>query len=185
MVENKLQSKQIYIFENTLYPLIKIGMSDNPTKRLITIENASGFPLKLYYESTPVLRPAIVENLIHKRLKDYRQKGEWFTLDKEIALKEIEIIIKDSEEGTYKDLTQGFELSKECVEVYDFSINNYETFMGSEKYLEEEEFIYKDKQYNYYLIYKQGDLVRTVRFCNLGLAKKFKKIHIERLLKMK
>lgn len=188
MVENtKPQSKHIYIFENTLFPIVKIGMSDNPAKRLTTIESASGFPLKLAYESTPVIRPGIVEALIHKKLKEYRQKGEWFTLSVAEAIKEIELIISDSIQGEYKDLTEPFRLTKECVQVNNFKISNYAVTMGGiegYKYAEEEDFIYRDTSYNYYLLFKQGDLIRTVEFCNLGLAKKFKKENLSRLIRM-
>lgn len=93
------QSKQIYIFKNTLFPIVKIGMSDNPSKRLTTIENASGFPLELYFESTPIKRPRIVEGLIHKRLTEYRQRGEWFTIEPDKAKEMIEKIVSDSEAG--------------------------------------------------------------------------------------
>ena len=98
MVEEvKQQSKQVYIFQNTLYPIIKICISDNPSKRRTTVENASGFPLLLVYESKPILNPITVERLIHKRLDQYRQRGEWFTVDAESAKKEIEQIVNISE----------------------------------------------------------------------------------------
>lgn len=112
-------SKQVYIFENVLYPILKIGISDNPLKRKTTIENASGFPLNLIYESEPVKRPKIVEALIHKKFKEYRQKGEWFIIDKESAIKEIEEVIKESQLGEYKDLSKDFQLERECVKVLD------------------------------------------------------------------
>ena len=53
------------------------------------------------------------------------------------------------------------------------------------KFKEQEDFIYMDNNYNYYILYKQGELQRTIQFCNLKLAKDFKKVHSERLLLMK
>lgn len=188
MVEDKKQqSKQIYIFQNTLYPIVKIGISDNPSKRKSTVENASGFPLTLVYESKPVLNPVTVERLIHKRLDEYRQRGEWFTIDTESAIKEIKQIINLSQEGEYKDLSREFVLKSECVQVIDYPISNYKTFVSDNdyKFQEQEEFIYTDSNYNYYILYQQGELQRTIQFCNLKLAKNFKKVHFERLLLMK
>lgn len=183
------QSKQIYIFKNTLFPIVKVGMSDNPSKRLTTIENASGFTLELYFESTPIKRPRIVEGLIHKRLNEYRQKGEWFTINPEKAKEIIQQIINDSEAGEYKDLIVDFQLQYECTTVFDYAIvNNILTDNNGnykEKFVEQEEYIYKDSQYNYYLIYTQGEIIRTVRFCNYNLAKKFKKVYFKILLKIK
>lgn len=188
MVEDKKQqSKQVYIFENTLYPIIKIGISDNPSKRKTTVENASGFPLALSYESKPVLNPITVERLIHVRLEQYRQRGEWFILSVESAKKEIEQIIDLSEQGEYKDLSKEFILKSECTQVMDYPISNYKTIVSNDgfKFKEQEEFIYVDSEYNYYIIYTQGELQKTIKFCNLKLAKNFKKAHLERLLVMK
>lgn len=189
MVEDRLkhESKQIYIFENMLYPIIKIGMSDNPNKRLTTVENAAGFPLKLVYESEPILRPKITENLIHKRLKDFRTKGEWFNIPVKVAIEHIDAAVKEAETGEYKDLTENYQLARDCVEVYDYLIKNTLTSFHGEPvniYQEIEDFIYQDRYYNYYILYSQGKLFRTAKFCNYNLAKKFKKDHPERLVEI-
>lgn len=44
MVDKQPQSKQIYIFQNEMYPILKIGMSDNPLKRMKQVQGGAGFP---------------------------------------------------------------------------------------------------------------------------------------------
>lgn len=185
--EQKPVSKQIYIFKNTLYPIVKIGMSDNPSKRMGTIECAAGFPLELAYESEPITRPQLTEKLIHKRLKEYRTRGEWFSISVEDAIIAIEQAVSEAESGEYKDLTKEFQLKRDCVEVSDYHVTQgiiTTSYDPSNRFEEQEEFIYKDKYFNYYILYTQGFLKRTAKFCNLHLAKKFKESHLERLVKM-
>lgn len=91
--------------------------------------------------------------------------------------------------GEYKDLIRDFELAYECTTVIEHHITNSKTtdFNGEtkDKYTEEEEFIYRDSKYNYSIIYKQGELIRTVKFCNYDLAKKFKKVYLNMLLRIR
>lgn len=186
--DKKEQSKQVYIFRNTLFPIIKIGISDNPTKRRTTVENASGFPLELVYESAAITKPITIERLIHKRLEEYRQRGEWFTIDITQAIEIVKQILLDADLGEYKDLLKNHHLTRDCTELLEYAITDSEHISvggdATKTYSEEEDFMYRDKFYNYYIIYFQGELKRTVRFCNLHLAKKFKKENRERLLKI-
>jgi len=189
MVERPPVSKQIYIFKNTLFPIIKIGMSDNPSKRITTIECASGFPLELVYESEPILRPQVTEKLIHRLLKDYNTRGEWFEVSVEEAIKVINKAVSEANTGEYKNLIKDYIPKKECVEVYDYHIKNtvHSNHIGdvAQRYELQEEFIYVDNYYNYYILYTQGILNRTAKFCNLYPAKKFKNDHFDRLVSMK
>lgn len=182
---DKQQSKQIYIFKNLLYPIIKIGMSDNPLKRLTTIECACGFPLEVVYESKPITRPQVTEKLIHKQLDSFRTKGEWFNISIEEAIKVINIAVENANSGEYKDLIKDFQLTRDCVETYDYVIKQSINNLTNEPHFKEaEEYIYVDAYYNYYMIYFQGELKRSVKFCNYHLAKKFKKEHLNRLIKL-
>src|SRR5262249_3796071 len=57
---------------------IKIGISDEPLKRLKGVQ--TGNPRKLELIGVcPVLEAARIENSAHENLKEYRMKGEWFS----------------------------------------------------------------------------------------------------------
>lgn len=179
MVETENKAKQIYIFENEIYPILKIGMSDNRLKRMKQVQSNAGFPLRIAYESEPITSPAIVERLIHLELKDYRKGGEWFDLDIKSAKKIINKIIVNSNKGEYKDLLQKYQLEKDCTILLDYNIHNSDTL---HKLIEVEPFIYESCSFNYYIVYRQGSLERTAEFCNKGLAIKFKKENFDRLI---
>ena len=174
------KTKQIYIFENTMYPLLKIGMSDDPIKRLKQVQGSSGFPLKLAFESEAVINPLIVERLIHLELQEFRKGGEWFDVDIKTAKKVIDSVLKVSTKGEYKDLTKNYTLEDECVTMFERNILLDSNSMFIIK--EVEPFIYESNSFYYYIVFKQGKLERTMKFCNKGLAIKFKKENIDRLI---
>lgn len=179
MVEKQPQSKQIYIFQNEMYPILKIGMSDNPLKRMKQVQGGAGFPLTLVYESEPVINPATVERLIHKELKDYRKGGEWFEIDIKAAKKIIEKILTVCIKGEYKDLIPFYQLEDDCTTLIDYNIHKSSIF---DTLIEVEPFIYENRAFFYYVTFKQGILERTLKFCNKSLALKFKKENLERLI---
>lgn len=179
MVEKQPISKQIYIFQNEMYPILKIGMSDNPLKRMKQVQGGAGFPLNLVYESEPIINPATVERLIHKELKDYRKGGEWFELDIKTAKKVIDKILNVCIKGEYKDLTPFYQLEDECTTLIDYNIHKSPIF---DTLIEVEPFIFENRAFYYYVTFKQGILERTLKFCNKGLAIKFKKDNLERLI---
>jgi len=177
--EKKQQSKQVYMFRNEMYPILKIGISDNPLKSMKQVQGGAGFPLTLVYESEPIINPATVERLIHKELKDYRKGGEWFELDIKSAKKVIEKILTVCIKGEYKDLTLLYQLEDDCTTLIDYNIHKSPIF---DTLTEVEPFIYENKAFYYYITFKQGILERTLKFCNKGLAIKFKKDNLERLI---
>lgn len=178
--------KQLYIAKHPYSSLVKIGMSDNPIKRLNGLKNTVGGELQLLYESVGINEPAAAERLVHSKFKEYRTAGEWFLIeDINVVIEFIESILPDFEKGEYKDLLIGYELGNECVEMYEYAISNRSLLNPSyilTTYKEVEDKIYESSSHWYYVIYIQGKLKRTARFCNLALAKKFKKDHIKRVI---
>ena len=75
----KNQNKQsVYIFKNELTGLVKVGVSDNPEKRMKTLSNQSGCPLQMVYNTPKCKNAYDVERSVHSALKQYRKVGEWF-----------------------------------------------------------------------------------------------------------
>lgn len=59
----------------------KIGMSHNPSKRLLAF---SGLPYPvLLVHQIATEQPRLIERTLHRRFKDQRVVGEWFRLDEE------------------------------------------------------------------------------------------------------
>lgn len=88
------QNKQhVYVIKNENTGLVKVGISDNPEKRMRTLSNQSGCKLSLVYNSPKCANAFAIEQSIHKMYKDDREFGEWFSTS-EIELVEI---LKDQE----------------------------------------------------------------------------------------
>jgi hypothetical protein len=62
---------------------IKIGISDNPDKRLSTIRVSCPFPVEYLHSFGPMTRPEALrhENGLHDAYKDNRMQGEWFDVE--------------------------------------------------------------------------------------------------------
>lgn len=182
--ESKSGAKQIYIFLNRLYPdVLKIGMSITPIKRLKSVQTSSGFPLSMEFESSAILNPKLAESLIHKKLEEYRLYGEWFKIDVSTAIEVIKDVVSKSESAEYKDLTEGYLPDEDCIKVFDYAVMEEDKNNLFSKFKEVQPFIYESTSYNYYVMYKQGELKRTARFCSLQIAIKFAKDNKEILLR--
>jgi len=69
--------QRVYLIGSPDSPLVKIGWTDNPERRLRHLQTGSPVPLKILavFEGG-----AIVEAKLHCRFAEKRQHGEWFDL---------------------------------------------------------------------------------------------------------
>lgn len=72
--------KYIYVIADEENGVCKIGISNNPSKRLSVIQTHYPFELKILF-SILVENPQKVEKYLHKALDDFRLNGEWFYID--------------------------------------------------------------------------------------------------------
>lgn len=80
----------IYVVGESPTSMVKIGVSDEPWKRLKGIQ--TGNPAKLAILATfPGERTA--ERQIHDALRDYRRAGEWFDLDGRDVVAEVSTLL--------------------------------------------------------------------------------------------
>ena len=72
--------KHLYVIQSDITGAIKIGISNNPKKRLQQLQTGSPYKLKLL---TIVKGRGDLERSLHSFLKPYKQscKGEWFDFD--------------------------------------------------------------------------------------------------------
>ena len=86
----KPQLKQLYIVGNklTLYKspdkkdkvrFIKIGISNNPSKRLKQLQTGCPFPIKII-KKFEVSNAEEIETALHNKLSFYNSSGEWFMI---------------------------------------------------------------------------------------------------------
>lgn len=177
--------KQIYIFKNKLYPILKIGMSKTPQSRLKGIQTSSGFPLELIYESEIIKNAKEAEALIHLSLKEFRTHGEWFNISEEQAITAVEKVTAEAEKGEYRNPIEDYQLTGDCTDLIEWHIQQSEIpiYKGiDKKYHLQEEFIYRDYNHTYYILFNQGKLKRTATFCNLKVARAFKKEFINSII---
>ena len=77
---------------------LKIGISKNPRARLKSLQTSS--PYELTMEKTYIVKDAkIAESLVHMKLKDYHERGEWFKVSIDLvdkAVSEINAMDEDS-----------------------------------------------------------------------------------------
>ncbi len=81
----------IYVIAASVEGPCKIGLSQNPDKRLRQLQ--TGHPERLYLhhsEPAPEIKVAHLEKLIHKTLRPWKRTGEWFALDVETAIAEVQ-----------------------------------------------------------------------------------------------
>lgn len=81
-----MSAQQLYLMENSS-GLFKIGISNNPERRLSQIKNASGLSVKLLATWETSEDAYTVEQRLHKKFKDQRTHGEWFT---NLSIEDIE-----------------------------------------------------------------------------------------------
>ncbi|MDX2557636.1 GIY-YIG nuclease family protein [Streptomyces stelliscabiei] len=72
-----IKSERVYLIGSPTSPLVKIGWTDNPERRLRHLQTGSPVPLQLLalFEGG-----SIVEAELHRRFADKRRHGEWFDL---------------------------------------------------------------------------------------------------------
>lgn len=70
---------------------IKVGISDNPMSRLLTMQTGNPHDLTLMFRSVEyAFRDALdLERIVHAQLDEYAARGEWFRCDATLAIAAI------------------------------------------------------------------------------------------------
>lgn len=76
-----MKSEYVYLIENSATKSLKIGYSNNPTKRFKALQTGSSTPLKLL---ATIKGDRHKETELHHQFKHLRLGGEWFRYDKRI-----------------------------------------------------------------------------------------------------
>lgn len=93
---------------------LKIGISDTPRRRLISLQNGMGAKFDAIWVIGPVEDAARIESIAHQRLKEVRAVGEWFNapIKKGIAAVQRAVKIAAQLPFTTKDIQAMTGLSK-------------------------------------------------------------------------
>lgn len=71
--------------------IIKVGMAKDVGKRVRALQTGGPFEMKVIHKiEVAAERVAALEKLIHKRLKRYRIRGEWFRVEPALAIRTAE-----------------------------------------------------------------------------------------------
>jgi len=78
--------------------IVKMGKADNPEQRLKTIQTGNPYPLKILdtIECEHQEEGFRLERLLHKKCKEHRLKGEWFTNTEELQQEWNQLTTKDN-----------------------------------------------------------------------------------------
>lgn len=82
------KAKSLYVMGSAI-GLTKIGISDDPSARLRTIQAASGIRLSLVHSSDKTANARSIEAAAHKLLASKRKTGEWFDVTAEEAIEAL------------------------------------------------------------------------------------------------
>jgi hypothetical protein len=127
-----------YVYLITSSNAVKIGVSNNPQKRLATLQTANHEPLRLFFEircSSDELAYK-VESCLHERYSTYRLNGEWFMIDPNIAVNEIIFAVNLASALTGRNWWRN-----QAVETPDYALSHH-----SEDEIEKEPFAVTPRQ---------------------------------------
>jgi Rha family phage regulatory protein len=107
MVYSNGKRQQVYILKNTATNMGKVGITNDISRRVAELQNASGCEISVEYLAPKADNAKDIEKELHKILKDYRGIGEWFNIPVEDVidlLKIQELVIASS--GVFPALLQ-------------------------------------------------------------------------------
>lgn len=83
----------LYVIAATLQGPVKLGISGDPEQRLRELQTGHVEPLHLYYTEPIDADRSLLERLLHRDIIHHRQRGEWFRLPVEDAIRYIQFTI--------------------------------------------------------------------------------------------
>lgn len=121
-----MSSSYIYIIRNIDIHRVKIGVSNDIQRRLITLQNAGGCKMELSWVSRRLTNSYFIESLLHDKFNELRYIGEWFNLDVDIAIKSAIILVnKNGKFPISRNKKTRKEPEQKYVHVKELHINNY------------------------------------------------------------
>lgn len=80
------RKEYIYIIRNLDIPRLKIGVSNDIERRIITLQNAGGCRMEISWYSKLITNAYFIEGLLHLEFRESRYIGEWFHIDLDTAI---------------------------------------------------------------------------------------------------
>lgn len=103
MTKKKTYSeKRVYVIEGSGKCKIGIGIIPESRLKSVQVHNFDEI-FKLAYQSAKHEKARLIERLVHRNLKWFNIKGEWFSVDKDIAIKAIREAIEIVNNGSQKE----------------------------------------------------------------------------------
>jgi hypothetical protein len=86
----------VYILHNPESNLVKIGKTKFPYKRFSNLSNQNGSKFK-YHITESMFIEGIIEKILHNKFAMKRKCGEWFNINFDDALSELENILNSED----------------------------------------------------------------------------------------
>lgn len=95
LIENVIPQKTgdrqfVYIIKNIDSSNIKIGVGNNPEKRVKQLQTVRDCELKLVYYSYICSNAFDIETIVHENFSDYHVRGEWYKVKEDEVIKFLE-----------------------------------------------------------------------------------------------
>lgn len=87
----------VYVIARDQAPMVKIGRSASPERRIATLEKSGGFACAEVWISPPLKNPAMVERNAHVALAGVQATGEWFDTTLDDAVQVVQQVIANSD----------------------------------------------------------------------------------------
>lgn len=176
--------KSLYVTTHDYTTLTKVGVSNEPLKRLNAIKTSVGAEMQLCYESQPLKNWKQIEQIVLNHFYEKKTAGEWLneTPEKIIKyIKSIENLFNLEENYSILDevLTKGEVIGEAVIRQ-----NDKEVFDECYNLKELQNFVYKDSNYNFYVFYHFGEHIVKAYFNIYSTANRFAKNNLKRTIKL-
>jgi nucleotidyltransferase/DNA polymerase involved in DNA repair len=92
---------KIYVIGAINHDFVKIGISADVEKRLKSLKNPTSHPdadiqnLRIFFQETIGFEARKFERFVHRQLRQFRAKGEWFRLAPEESIQAIKSLLRE------------------------------------------------------------------------------------------
>lgn len=93
--KNKLPKGQTAIYVVACGEYVKVGFSNRPVRRMVEMQVGNPYPLVLAAQFTcPKGFERIIETDVHETFETWRTRGEWFEMDRHLAVSLVARVIE-------------------------------------------------------------------------------------------
>jgi T5orf172 domain len=178
------EKKSLYVASHEYTTLTKVGVSNDPIKRLNSVKSSIGHELTLYYESPLLENWKHIESSVLSHFSKHRKSGEWINLSPKEIIEYIKTIETTFNNREHNYLTEY--IDKQLEKIDSQFVNPFYTSSMTD-YIEREltyidNGVYRDNKFNFIVSYHLGERITTAEFNVFRTANTFAKSISKRIV---